>query len=347
LFAVVAVAIILIKSIFTANFSAGYLYAAVVLSFAMIFAEYLLHVLRGLGSISGALLPRDIAWRPLAIVLLMFAFIKPVSAQSALLVFALLLIILVIVQFVFSAWPRIKDEIRRENEDVSLSDSLGIWKRTSRSLWVSASIGPSLQHISVVILGLTMLPAETGPYFAAMKTAAILSLPLQSLNLVVAPKIAKAYAKRDIAEVKRLALFSALISGGLGLVGLMFLAMIGVKILAQFDPNFTIAYEALLIIGAGFTVSALCGSSAYLMTMTGHERAHVKILLTSNLMAILLMSFLSFKFGIIGAAIGFSLGTMTWNIAITVWAKRNIGVDPSVFGLLEHLKFARKDGVQK
>jgi O-antigen/teichoic acid export membrane protein len=100
------------------------------------------------------------------------------------------------------------------------------------------------------------------------------------------------------------------------------------------NPAFVSAYWALLIMMGGFVVSALCGSSAYLMTMTGHDRQFLYILAVSNGGGLVALTVLAGTFGGLGAAWGLLVATASWNIAVTVWARRHLRLDPSVIGVV-------------
>jgi O-antigen/teichoic acid export membrane protein len=177
-------------------------------------------------------------------------------------------------------------------------------------------------------------PGETGAFFAAVKTASMLTFPLQAVNLVVAPLLSRHFAAGEVHRVQRLANFSASVSGLTALAGCVVIALFGDLILGVFDPSYASAQLALLVLGGGYLISAVCGTSNNLMTMTGHERVHARILLVSNVTAILLTAVLSAVLGVLGAALGLAFGLGARNLWLSVWARRHMGVDPSLLGLV-------------
>jgi len=85
---------------------------------------------------------------------------------------------------------------------------------------------------------------------------------------------------------------------------------------------------------SGYVVSALCGSSGYLMTMTGHDGQFLKILAVWNGLGLLALLILTAAFEGMGAAWGLFVSTAGWNLAVVIWARRHLGLDPSVLGVL-------------
>ena len=68
------------------------------------------------------------------------------------------------------------------------------------------------------------------------------------------------------------------------------------------------------------------------MNMTGHDREFLKILATFNIVGFAVLLLLTREFGAIGAAWGLLVVKAGWNIAVVIWARRNLGIDPSILG---------------
>jgi O-antigen/teichoic acid export membrane protein len=175
---------------------------------------------------------------------------------------------------------------------------------------------------------------ESGAYFAALRTASLLSLLLLAGNLAAAPLMSSQYHANDLSGLRKTV---QLVSAGIGLptlLGLGFLALIGRWLLALFDPSFVAAYDVLLIIGAGYAFDAAAGPTAYLLQMTGHERAYLKTIACSYVLVLIAQLIFIPRFGLYGAAIPNALGMM-FTAAICVYLNRKyLGIDPSIIGLL-------------
>ena len=71
-----------------------------------------------------------------------------------------------------------------------------------------------------------------------------------------------------------------------------------------------------------------------LLQLTGLQHSLLKLLLVVNVVGLALNALVTWLFGPIGAAFGTALTVITWNVIGVMIAKRSIGIDPSVLGLL-------------
>ncbi|MBF0623007.1 MAG: hypothetical protein HQL54_13895 [Magnetococcales bacterium] len=324
----------------------NYLYAAALLVPALVISEYTSRALRGVGLVTRALGPKDVLWRPVALLALFMLFGTGFDAVTALLVLAAVLFVLVAVQYQMIYRPIM--DFSRSGVIVAADDPVDggssveqekpLWRKTTRTLWMVAFLGPAFQHLTIVVLGLTLSPEQTGPFFAALRTAATLTFPLQAINIIIGPMIARNYAKGEISTVQYLANFSAVTATVVASFIVVLLFFFGDQILTLFNPSYAVATPALLIMAVGFLVSSLCGSIGQIMTMIGAERVHLRILSFTTIIALGLITLGSSLYGIIGAAYGFVFGITAWNILDTIWLRWRKKIDSSIFGVLIALK---------
>ncbi len=320
------------------------LYAAAALTAAMIVSDYQSHALRGLGPLIPALMPREVVWRPLTVGLMALAggsVAIMVSATTALWALAGVLLAVSLVQFLaFSrpTWRRVLAHTESDATDPNPAetklDAQADWRGTSLRLWAISALNQGLTPLTVVIVGLFVPPAETGAFFAAMRTATIIAFPLQALNLMAAPMLAKAYAAENRPRLQQVAGFTAGAAGLAALLGAGVLIVFGPTLLALMNPDFVAAQNIQLVIMSGYVVAALCGSTGQLLTMTGHETVFLWILGICNGAGLLVIVALAALFGPIGAAWGYVVMKAGWNVSVAVWSRRNLALDPSVVGLV-------------
>jgi O-antigen/teichoic acid export membrane protein len=151
---------------------------------------------------------------------------------------------------------------------------------------------------------------------------------------MAAPRLAKAYALGDHRRLQQVASFSAAVSGLAAVLGGIILVAFGRELLAFMNPAFATSYAILLVVMGGFVVSALCGSSGYLMTMTGHEGQFLRILAVCNGLGLVALVILTWGFGGMGAAWGLFASTASWNLVVVILARRQLRIDPSAVGIL-------------
>jgi O-antigen/teichoic acid export membrane protein len=314
-----------------ANGSREHFLAAAPLMLVITLNDYMSALMRGLGMVMLSQLPKDVLWRLLVCVLAIGCiWFGWESSGAMMLIAAMLLLVLTTVAQLWFARTAIRSVAAAP---VASFDRVS-WISASLPIWGAAALVAIVQQFDVVILGLLGYTEESGAYFAALRTASLLSLLLLAGNLAAAPLMSSQYHANDMSGLRKTV---RLVSAGIGLptlLGLGFLALIGRWLLALFDPSFVAAYDVLLIIGAGYAFDAAAGPTAYLLQMTGHERAYLKTIACSYVLVLIAQLIFIPKFGLYGAAIPTALGMM-FTAAICAYLNRKyLGIDPSIFGLL-------------
>ncbi|MFO1033044.1 MAG: polysaccharide biosynthesis C-terminal domain-containing protein [Hyphomicrobiales bacterium] len=305
--------------------------AIATLGLAINFGDYATNLLRAQGSTVVSMLPRDVLWRVLSPLLMVAALYAGAAATSrvALLLTAAALVALVI-------WQGI--HVRRAMV-LQASGNGGTFDRRDilpslMPLWASGIIFAMIQQFDVVIVGTLIGPAEAGGYFAAQKTAMLLSLVLIAGGLATAPTMAALYHSGKNHALQALCRKLALAIAVVTLIGFVMLLVIGKYLLAFFDPSFVSAYPVLVVVAVGCMVDAMAGPNAYLMQMTSYERHYLWIMLACYLLVLVGQIILIPLFGVLGAALASAGGVICWNVAAIAILRRKAGLDPSLLSLL-------------
>lgn len=213
------------------------------------------------------------------------------------------------------------------------------WFQTMWGVWMILIVTRSSGALSVVITGAMMGPSATGPYFAALRTAQLLTLLQIAVNIIVSPVISREIANKDEAAIDRVCSFVALLGGAGALLGLLFFWQFGSDILNLFGRGFEVALVPMLILSGGYAISMLVGPIQPLLQMSGHERPLLLMLLLSNGIAIAAMPFAISWGGIEGSALALAFGLSAWSIMGWLYSKLILRKDPSIFGVLKSKKF--------
>ena len=147
---------------------------------------------------------------------------------------------------------------------------------------------------------------------------------------VAAPRIAALHARGKLVELQALVstmshwiFWPALATAAVAIV-------FGAKILALFGTTFSAGHGALVILVCGHLVRAGTGLVADLLAVTGHHRQYAWVLAWSALLNVVLNVLLIPRFGIVGAATATAAAMALFNVWLWVFARRRIGVDPSI-----------------
>lgn len=325
------------------------LVATILLAVSLLLAEFQANLLRGLGSLLGSVMPREVIWRPAAITAMAIlggGISIVVSADAAIWTLALVLAAMNIVQLVLFTLPKWRKaigevaagELPRPDDGETLAEAKSGWWPSSLRLWAVSAMNTGMLPLSVVIVGLFVSAEETGAFFAAVRIAALIAFPLQGLNLVTSPMLASANAAKDPERLQYVASFTALWSTLAALAGALILMLFGAFMLEILNPDFATSATTLLIVMAGFVVSAMCGSSSQLMNMTGHDKEFLRILLIANPIGFISLVLLSYLYGGLGAAVGLFLLKAIWNVMVVIWARRHLRIDPSILAFVARPK---------
>ena len=311
--------------------SQTHIMAAACLVLPMGAAEYASSALRAQGSVWTALAPRDILWRlmlPLSVAVLFTAGIA-LAGWQALLLASLLLVAVLVLQGILAR--------RRGYQSGAGLTGLGdYWRARGRaSLWfLSGTIVDSAAlNVDIVLIGLFVAAESAGLYFNAFRTAGLMTLFLFSITLVIAPMISRTYHAGDMQRTQAISTFSAW-SGFLFSLGVFAIYIFfGDFILSLFGETYADGKLILIILSFGLLFDAATGAPRVVMTMTGHERQYVQIFGTIIGIGLLVQVVVIPVFGVLAAA-SVNAGTrIIAQIAIAWWARRHIGIDPTLFGI--------------
>ncbi len=284
-----------------------------------------------------ALIPRDILWR---LIICTFtgatmAMTWATTARDIMWVCTISYGLVLLLQTSL-AWNDIKSHMSGHKSE----NDTRHWIKTTLPFWGTISLTAMVQQFDVVMLGLVLSPADAGPYFAAQRTATLLTLFQLAASLAGAPIIAKYHAIGDIEKMRRTARLLALGISVPAAFGFLFMLIVGNTMLGLFDPTFVSAYLVLIILSLAFAFDAAAGPTAYLLQMTGAQGDYLKLMAASYALVICAQWLLIPHFGLLGAAIPNAVGLAVTSLIAVFLVRKRLGFDPSIFGLVAHF-FAR------
>ena len=305
-------------------------FVVAVLASTFCIGDFAAAVLRAQNSVVASMLPRDVLWRifaPLCAVAVVWGGYA-LDSRLAVYICSGVLIALLAFQILI-----IKSNI---NKSVTHMTAVSDWAGTRKSLlplWGAGIVFAMIQQMDVVVVGFLVNGGETGAYFAAQKTAALLSLVLIAGGLVTAPMMASLYEKKQIDELQKLCRQMVIAISVVTLLGFVFLIFAGSALLSIFNHSFTSAYPILLILAFGSMIDAVSGPTAYLMQMTSLESIYARMLALIYVLVFALQFIFIPHYGVIAAALANAAGVIIWNCVSIYFLRKRIGVDPSLFGL--------------
>jgi O-antigen/teichoic acid export membrane protein len=272
---------------------------------------------RALGSVNLALVPKDVLWRLLIILLggvLFITYGHPLLARDVLVIATGILVLLIATLNVhlrhLAEGHRVFTTAVRRSKD-RIADGLS----ASASFSVSSIAGILYGTIDVVIVSVMAGPESAGYYYAASRIALLLDFFLATFCIPGAPLIARLFDEDRRTEITRVASGAALAAFIAVLGCIVVLALAGDIALMAFGKAFVRAHGVLMILAIGLWASTYFGIGTIALNMTGHQRAAMRIVVVSWLLGIVAMVGATWTFGILGTAIvaaGTGAATRIW-----------------------------------
>jgi O-antigen/teichoic acid export membrane protein len=217
------------------------------------------------------------------------------------------------------------------------------WFGVGISLLGAGALVIILQQVDIIIVGAVRGARDAGIYAAASKTATLVSFVIMAVNATAAPRFASLWALGCLDELQRLVTALAALIFWPSLAIATGIAVLSGPLLDLFGHEFRAARPALLVLLVGQLINASAGSVGYLLTLTGYHREATRALALSALGCILLAAVGVWAFGLIGAALGTTVGFLLWNGALYWLVVRRLGIYPSIFTALHMPRRGRPD----
>lgn len=305
--------------------------ATAVLTFSFGWSEVISAGDRARGSVLRALAPRDVVWRLLTIALLALLWAGGATSDAAgVLWLAGGVLTAIAALHTLDLLGRSGSERRRS---LTRSEQAAHWKTTT-GLWGVNAFPVLLGQVNTVAVALVLGPFWAGLYFASERSSQLLSVAMNGINQALAPEVASAFHSGDLRGVQHLCDYVALASTVVAAFVLCVFFAGGYVLLGVFNPQYAIpeGVAVLLVLALGQGATALCGATNVVLQMTGHQVPFLKILVISGVIGTMLMVILALAIGVLGAAIGSACTAIAWNGLAVLYARKHIGVDPSILG---------------
>jgi len=208
------------------------------------------------------------------------------------------------------------------------------WLSSFLPLAFTAGMWVINSQADIVMLGIFKPPAEVGIYRVAVQIALVASFGLQAVNMVVAPRFATFYTKKEMDRLQRLVTRSAQIVLAFNLLVTSFFVIFGRAFLdTVFGKEFITAYISLLILLIGQLVNSAAGSVRVLLNMSGYEKDTAVGMVLAASVNIILNFLLIPKWGANGAAIATTVSMIIWNIILWWFVYKRLGINSCALNL--------------
>ncbi len=204
------------------------------------------------------------------------------------------------------------------------------WFQTSGPLVLLDGFYLITINADIILLGLLVGPEPIAIYYAAVKTLALVAYIHFATSLVAARPFADLFAsKADISEVN--ALYRRMTHWTLwpSIATAAAIVILAPYILLLFGPNYTQGQSVIIILAVGLVFQGAVGPVQNVLNMAGQQKMSAKSAFTAMAINICLNLMLIPIWGIQGAAIATTIGTITQSLMMLWLANKTLGLRPA------------------
>ena len=188
-------------------------------------------------------------------------------------------------------------------------------------------------NMDVIMLGLLADDAEVGNYKVALNGGSLVGFGLQSINMILLPRVAALHSEGKTAELQKLVTAAARLTLLFTFISCTLLVLFGQWfIITLFGAEYADGYVTLLIIGGGQLIGAIFGSVMLVVNMTGNEKHALRGTIGFALLNILLNALLIPLAGKEGAAVATAVSLAVLNLYLWYIARNKANINTFAFG---------------
>ncbi len=191
--------------------------------------------------------------------------------------------------------------------------------KTSAPMALSSIAYFIMQSIDIIILSVYEGFDQIAYYSVSVKLAMVTTLALMSVNIVIAPRIAEIFEKKNMKDMQLLIKHSTRIIFFISIGVLSVLFLFSEEILNMFGEGYSQANKALIFLLAAQFFNSISGPGAIYLNMTGRQTTLNKILILGLTINIALNFYFIPHEGINGAAKATLTSLIVWNSITTIF----------------------------
>jgi O-antigen/teichoic acid export membrane protein/thymidylate kinase len=237
---------------------------------------------------------------------------------------------------VYAALTRWPEQIRGIRPTYLPSD----WWAFALPIMVMMGFEILMTRTGVILLGWRGRIAEAGTFALAFNMAMLVQLPRAAVSTYFSPGASALHARRDFAGLQDLFARATVLTLAGGAMLAMPVLLLAGPLLRLFGQEFAGATHIIQILVVGQLVAAAAGPQENLLTMTGHERSAVVIMLAFTMLNIAGCAIAITHYGGIGAAVVTSAALVAWNSAMAIQIKRRLDLTPGLASAVAGLQWS-------
>ena len=188
--------------------------------------------------------------------------------------------------------------------------------KKSLPLFIVVIFNLTLNWSSQFVLATYTTPNEVSIFTVCLRLVMLISFILVAINSVTAPRYARFFNSGDILSVRKVFMLSIKISVAFSSIVTIFYLIFGEDLLLIFGNEYSSSHSILLVMMIGQIINVLCGSVSYVLQMKGEYKTVMIANVLSGFLSIFFAFILINHYGLLGAAIAYSLSLALLNLLL-------------------------------
>ncbi|TIU34560.1 MAG: exopolysaccharide biosynthesis protein [Mesorhizobium sp.] len=205
-----------------------------------------------------------------------------------------------------------------------------LWRSVIPPTVLITGLDAFVSRTGVMLLGWTGRVHEAGIFALCLNVAMLVGLSNVAVSTMFSPTAADLHARGDHEGLQRLFSRAAVLSFSGALALALALLVVTEPLLSWFGEDFAVGAPIARILIMGYLCNAVCGPQLNLLTMTKNEWAAATTMVGGSVTAVVACAAGIAMDGATGAAVGFTLALVVWNLAMATNIRKRLNILPGL-----------------
>ncbi|TIO47177.1 MAG: exopolysaccharide biosynthesis protein [Mesorhizobium sp.] len=205
-----------------------------------------------------------------------------------------------------------------------------LWRSVIPPTVLITGLDAFVSRTGVMLLGWTGRVHEAGIFALCLNVAMLVGLSNVAVSTMFSPTAADLHARGDHEGLQRLFSRAAVLSFSGALALALALLVVTEPLLSWFGEDFAVGAPIARILIMGYLCNAVCGPQLNLLTMTKNEWAAATTMVGGSVAAVVACAAGIAMDGATGAAVGFTLALVVWNLAMATNIRKRLNILPGL-----------------
>jgi O-antigen/teichoic acid export membrane protein len=200
--------------------------------------------------------------------------------------------------------------------------------RFAAPVWLAQVLHQLVRRLDVLLAGFLLSDLSLGVYSAAAVVTKGLSFALEAFRMAFAPEVAALYGSRRMERLQQLYREGTRLVFEFVLPICLFLVIAGEAVMGLLGSQFVEGAAVLALLALGQMVNFGTGVAGTLLVMSGNQWLELLVVSSSNVVLILLVTFLVPRWGVTGLALAMALSIAFQNISRVIGVYARLRIHP-------------------